>query len=191
MKKQINIALRLLLIFTLITGVIYPLLISGISNVFFHDKAHGSLVEKDGKIAGSSLIGQANDSAAYFWPRPSAVKYQTLPSGASNYGWSDKRLQEQVKERKQSFIKGNMLSDTIIVPAEMLFASASGIDPDISQQAALLQSDRVSKARNFNTAEKEELIRLIAKMTEKRQYSIFGEERINVFLLNLNLDKIK
>lgn len=191
MKKQINTALRLLLIFTVITGIIYPILITGVSRIFFYDKAQGSLVLKDGKIVGSSLIGQANDSAAYFWPRPSAVNYQTLPSGASNYGWTDKRLKEQVNERKQSFIKGNMLSDTTEVPSEMLFASASGIDPDISPHAALLQVERVSKARNFNAAQKEELIRLIAKMTEKRQFSIFGEERINVFLLNLNLDKIK
>jgi potassium-transporting ATPase KdpC subunit len=191
MKKQINIALRLLLVLTIITGVIYPLLITGISRAIFHDKSEGSLVKKDGQIAGSLLIGQANDSIAYFWPRPSAVNYQTLPSGGSNYSWSDQRLKELVAERKAAFIKDNMLNDTSSVPVEMLFASASGLDPHISPRAALLQADRVAKARNFNEDQKQKLLMLIAKMTEKPQFSLFGEARINVFLLNLELNKIR
>jgi potassium-transporting ATPase KdpC subunit len=191
MKKQINIALRLLLVLTLITGIMYPIFITVISRVFFHDNAGGNLVKRDGMIAGSRLIGQASDSLAYFWPRPSVINYQPLPSGGSNYSWSDQRLKSQVEKRKSSFINGNMLSDTVIVPTEMLFASASGLDPDISPRAAMLQADRVSKARNFNEDQKQKLRLLITKMTEKRQFSLFGEPRINVFLLNLELDKIK
>jgi K+-transporting ATPase ATPase C chain len=114
-----------------------------------------------------------------------------LPSGGSNFSWSDQRLKDLVAERKAAFIKGNMLNDTIAVPVEMLFASASGLDPHISPRAALLQAERVALARKFNDDQRQELSMLILKMTEKPQFSIFGEERINVFLLNLELNKIR
>lgn len=191
MKKSFITSIRMILIMTVITGLIYPLFITGISQAFFHKKAQGSIVEKGGIIVGSELIGQASDSGAYFWPRPSAANYQTLPSGASNYSWTDQRLKKLVADRKESFLKGNMLSDTVTVPAEMLFASASGLDPHISPRAAFLQVDRIAKSRGFNDDQKQKLISLVTKMTEKRQYSVFGEERINVFLLNLELDKIQ
>jgi potassium-transporting ATPase KdpC subunit len=191
MKSILNTSIRLILIFTIITGVIYPLVISGISRVFFHEKAEGSLVKKDGIIAGSGLIGQDNDSPVYFWSRPSATGYKTLPSGGSNLSWTDHRLKALIAERKEAFIKGNMLSDTITVPVEMLFASASGLDPHISPRAAMLQANRVSRARNFNHDQEQELAMLISVMTEKPQFSLFGEERVNVFLLNLGLDKIR
>lgn len=191
MKKQIKIALRLFLFFTIITGIIYPMFIFGIAQVFFHKKAEGSLVIREGITKGSALIGQESDSAAYFWRRPSAINYQPLHSGGSNLSWSDKRFKDEVIERKEKFIKGNMLSDTVSVPVEMLTASASGLDPDISPRAALLQVDRISAARHFDNDQKQKLLTLITKMTEKPQFSIFGEERINVFLLNLALDKIK
>jgi K+-transporting ATPase ATPase C chain len=191
MKKQIIISIRLFHILTVITGIIYPLIITGISRVFFHEKAEGSLVVKNDIIIGSGLIGQKSDSTAYFWPRPSATDYQPLPSGGSNLSWSDKRLKDLVAERKEAFIKGNMLNDTTAVPVEMLFASASGLDPHISSRAALLQADRIAKARKFNDDQKLKLNLLIKKMTEKPQFSLFGEERINVFLLNLELDNLK
>jgi len=191
MRKSFITSIRMILIMTAITGLIYPLFITGISQVFFHKKAQGSLVEKNGIIVGSELIGQKFDSIFYFWPRPSATNYQPLPSGATNFSWTDQRFKKLVGERKEAFIKGNMLDDTITVPVEMLCASASGLDPDISPRAALLQVDRISRNRNFNDEQKQKLVMMIKKMTEKRQFSLFGEERINVFLLNLELDKIK
>jgi K+-transporting ATPase ATPase C chain len=191
MKKQIIISVRLFLIFTVVTGIIYPLIITGISKIFFHEEAEGSLVKENDIIIGSGLIGQEFDSIAYFWSRPSAMSYQPLPSGGSNYSWSDQRLKALVAERKKAFIRGNMLNDTTSIPVEMLFASASGLDPHISSRATFLQAERVARARNFNDDQKQKLAGLIVKMTEKPQFSIFGEERINVFLLNLELDKIR
>jgi potassium-transporting ATPase KdpC subunit len=191
MKKSFFISIRLLLILTVITGLIYPFLITGISGIFFHGTATGSLVQKNGSIIGSVLIGQQFDRAEYFWPRPSAVNYQALPSGASNLSWTDKKLKNQVTERKEAFLRDNMLADSIIIPKEMLFASGSGLDPHITPRAAFLQVERVANARQFNDDQKQALIMLVKKMTEKPQYSLFGEERINVFLLNLELDKIE
>lgn len=191
MKNIFITSILLILIFTIVTGIIYPLVISGISRAFFHEKAEGSLVIKDGIIAGSGLIGQSNDSPVYFWSRPSATDYKTLPSGGSNLSWTDQRLKALIAEREEAFIKGNMLNDTVSVPVEMLFASASGLDPHISPRAAMMQADRVSRARNFNRDQEQKLTILISVLTEKPQYSLFGEERVNVFLLNLGLDKIK
>ena len=176
---------------TLITGIIYPVLVTGVSGIFFHDQAGGSLVRKNGVILGSELIGQQFDSVKYFHSRPSAVNYQPYPSGASNLSWSDKRLKETVALRKETFLKENFLNDSTVIPTEMLFASASGIDPHISHRAALLQVERITRSRNFTEAQKQKLFSLINKLTEKPQYSLFGEERINVFLLNLELDKIQ
>jgi potassium-transporting ATPase KdpC subunit len=191
MNKSILISVRILFFLTLLTGIVYPLGITGISLLFFHSKAEGSLVELNGKVVGSELIGQQTDGLAYFHSRPSAVNYQTQPSGASNLSWTDKRLKEMVASRKAAFQSENMLPETTVIPKEMLFASASGIDPYISPLAAILQVERIASARNFNDGQKQKLILLVAKMTEKPQYSLFGEERINVFLLNLELDLIE
>jgi len=191
MKKSILIALRLCLILTVITGIIYPLLITGISGIFFHDKAEGNLVKINGEVVGSKLIGQQFDSAVYFHSRPSSINYQTLPSGASNLSWSDNRLKVAVNLRKEAFLRENLLADTTTVPTEMLFASASGIDPHISPASAYLQMERIALSRKFNDEQKLKLARLITELKEEPQYSLFGKERINVFLLNLELDKIK
>jgi len=191
MKKSILISIRILFFFTLLTGIIYPLCITGISLIFFHSKAEGSLVELNGIVVGSELIGQQIDDPAYFHSRPSAVNYQPQPSGASNLSWTDKRLKEMVASRKKAFQSENMLPENTFIPGEMLFASASGVDPHISPATALLQTERIALSRNFNDGQKQKLILLVAKMTEKPQYSLFGEERINVFLLNLELDKIE
>lgn len=191
MKKTIRITLLMVLFMTVITGVIYPLVITGISRAFLHDRADGSLVIKDGVIVGSALIGQQFDSPLYFHPRPSAVNYQSLPSGASNLSWTDKRLQGLVGLRKADFIRENELPDTTLVPVEMLFSSGSGLDPHISPRAAGLQLERITTARNFNGEQKQMLSALIDRLTERPQYSLFGEERINVLLLNLELDRIR
>jgi K+-transporting ATPase ATPase C chain len=191
MKNQINIALKLFVLMTILTGILYPLLITGISTALFREKAGGSLVIDKGIIMGSALIGQANNNPAYFWPRPSATNYNPLPSGGTNYSWTDHRLKDLVAERKETFLKDNMLQDSARVPVEMLYASASGLDPQISPRAAVLQEERIARTRNFNEDQRKKLSELVVKMTEKPQFSLFGEQRINVFLLNLELDKIK
>lgn len=189
--KTIIISLRMLLVMSVLTGIAYPLLITAIGQSIFHHKANGSLIEKDGKVIGSELIGQTYDSARYFWSRPSAIGYNPFPSGGSNLCPTSKKLKEQVDARKHAFVMGNYLKPDEQIPAEMLFASGSGLDPHISVKAALLQVDRIAKVRNFNAMQKKMLIKLISERTELSQFSILGEQRINVLMLNLDVDKIK
>ena len=191
MKKTLLAGLRLIVFMTILTGIVYPLCITGFARIFYDDKAGGSIIEKDGRILGSVLIGQQFDSTIYFHSRPSAVNYQSNPSGGSNLSWTDTRLKELVSNRKKNFLNANSLNDSAKIPLEMLFASGSGIDPHVSPEAALLQVERICKVRNFNSAQRQNLVEVIVKLTEKPQYSLFGKERINVFLLNLELDKIQ
>ncbi len=190
MMKNFMISLKIFLFFTILTGIIYPLLISGIAQAIFPEKANGSMIVKDGKTIGSALIGQRFDSTIYFTSRPSAISYNPLPSGGSNYGLTNTALNKLVNDRKHQFVTFNQLDTLTPIRSEMLFASASGLDPHISPGAALLQVDRISKSRNFNESLKQQLINLIHDKTEKPQYNLLGEERINVLLLNIELDKI-
>lgn len=176
---------------TMLTGIVYPVFVTGIAQVAFPEKADGSLLRKDGKIMGSALIGQKFDSPVYFWSRPSATDYNPIPSGASNLGPTSTKLVNQVNERKETFIAGNALKDTTTIPQEMLFASGSGLDPHISVDAALLQVARIARARQLNTNQERAIYDLVKRSIEKRQYGLLGEERINVFLLNIGLDGIK
>ena len=176
---------------TLLLGIIYPLLITGIAQLAFPKKANGSLVELNGKLCGSELIGQKTDSAAYFHLRPSATDYNTLPSGATNLALTNKKLYNAVQIRKQKFIEENNLPKNAAIPAEMLFASASGLDPHISPEAAKLQINRIAIARNFSEEQKKQLSDLVNKVTEMPQYGIFGCARVNVLKLNLELTNIK
>ena len=189
--KTFGIALKIFLVFTILTGVIYPLLVTGIAQVVFPHQANGSLIVKDNKIIGSELIGQQSDSIIYFTSRPSAIGNNPLPSGGSNYGLTNKKLKDQFTERKNKFIAFNHLDKDVEVPSEMLFASASGLDPHISPEAAQLQISRIAKARNFGLIQKQELITLVDKMSEAPQLACLGESRVNVLLLNIALDKIK
>jgi K+-transporting ATPase ATPase C chain len=191
MKTQISIAFKLLLVMTLLTGIIYPVLMTGIAQITFPEKANGSLIRKDGKILGSKLIGQKFDSSAYFWSRPSATDYSTVPSGASNFGPTSAKLVSLVNERRKIFIAGNNLPDTTSLPGEMLFASASGLDPHTSPDAVRLQVSRIARIRHLSNSQENRLNELIRQNTEKRQYGILGEERINIFQLNMGLDEIK
>jgi K+-transporting ATPase ATPase C chain len=190
MKTQTIIALKFLLVMTILTGIVYPLFMTGIVQLTFPSKANGSLIKKDGKIIGSELIGQKFDSSIYFWSRPSAIGYNPIPSGASNYGPTSDTLKKQVTARRVLFAKMNSISDPLAVPKEMLFASASGLDPHISQKAALLQVDRVAKARNLNAIQKQKLVQSVKNLTEMPQFLVLGEERVNVLILNLELYKI-
>ena len=188
--KTVFISLKIFLLFTVITGIVYPLLVTGIAQVAFHSKANGSIILKDNKAIGSELIGQQFDSSIYFMSRPSAVSYNPLPSGGSNFGLTNPKLKDQVTERKQKFIAFNELGPSTIIPSEMLFASASGLDPHISLKSALLQVDRIAKARGYNASNKQKMIQSIHELTEAPQLLCLGDERVNVLLLNLRLDEL-
>jgi K+-transporting ATPase ATPase C chain len=185
--KTTMIALKIFLFLTVVTGIIYPLLVTGIVQVVFPSQANGSLIIVNNKTVGSALIGQQFDSAVYFTSRPSAITYSPLPSGGSNYRLTNAKLKNLVVERKKQFITMNGLDSLTFIPSEMLFASASGLDPHISKSAALLQVDRISKARNLNPMQKQKLVQTIISLTESPQFLCLGEERINVLILNLKL----
>lgn len=189
--KTLSIALKIFLFFTILTGILYPLLITGIAQVIFPYQAHGSLILKGNKIVGSELIGQQFDSTIYFTSRPSAIGNNPMPSGGSNYGLTNTKLKAQVTERKNKFIRFNQLDKGVEVPSDMLFASASGLDPHISPEAADLQINRIANARKFSQVQKQKLKTLVAKMSEAPQLLCLGENRVNVLLLNLELDELK
>jgi len=189
--KTFIISLKIFLFFTVLTGIIYPLFVTGIAQIVFPAKANGSLIVKNKQVIGSELIGQQFDSVIYFSSRPSAVSYNPLPSGGSNYGLTNARLKNLVDQRRRNFDTYNQLDSLTEIPSEMLFASASGLDPHISPEAAILQVDRIAKARNFNKEQKQELIELVNTCTEKPQFFLLGESRINVLMLNLKLDRIR
>ena len=190
MKTQTIIALKFLLVMTILTGILYPLLMTGLAQLTFPSKANGSMIIKDGKIIGSELIGQKFDSTIYFWSRPSAIGYNPVPSGASNYGPTSDTLKKLVTARRDLFAKMNSVADPLSVPKEMVFASGSGLDHHISPEAALLQVDRIANARHFDNNQKELLIKHIKDLTDTPQFLLLGKNRINVLVLNLDLNKL-
>lgn len=190
MKTQIVIAFKIFILFTVLLGVIYPLFITGIAQLVFPAKANGSLIVADNKVVGSELIGQNFNNELYFSSRPSAIDFNPLPSGGSNLGMTSEKLKQQVADRKTQFLNANRLAENASVPSEMLFASASGLDPHISPGAAMLQVDRIAKVRQFSDDHKQLLIRIVNELSEAPQFSFLGENRINVLVLNLALDKL-
>jgi potassium-transporting ATPase KdpC subunit len=188
--KTLIISFKILLVFTILTGVIYPLFITGIAQLALPAKANGSLIVKDGKIIGSELIGQKFDSSIYFWSRPSAIDYNPIPSCGSNFGPTSEKLKKQVTDRRISFVGNNSVTDSLKIPKEMIFASASGLDPHISPEAAQMQVNRVAKARHLNELQKNRLNTLVNSLIEFPQFGIFGERRINVLQLNLRTDSL-
>jgi K+-transporting ATPase ATPase C chain len=191
MKRQIITGLRFLIVFIILTGLIYPGLITAITSLLFSYKSQGSLIEKNGVIIGSKLIGQNSESADYFWSRPSINNYDPLHSGGSNLAISNPLLKDEIIKREQTFLHVNNIEKKMYTPSEMVTASASGLDPHISPTAALLQVDRIADARGMNKRKRDQLVTLINDLTEKRQFSILGEPRINVFLLNLMTDSLR
>lgn len=185
--KEFLTGLKMLLMLTVLTGILYPGLISAYSYLVVKDKAHGSLIEKENKIIGSELLAQKFTKPEYFWNRPSAIDYNPSSSGASNQGPTSEILKKQVEERSQA-LKAAYPEYDGKVPQDLLFASGSGLDPHISPEAALYQAARISKARNLDI---NSVHSLVAQMTEKRQFGILGEPRVNVLKLNLALDQIK
>ena len=189
MKDLIRPALTMLLILTVITGLVYPLAITGMAQLFFPDQANGSLIVHNGKVIGSKLIGQYFDKPQYFWSRPSATSpfpYNAGASGGSNLGPTNPALIEAVKARVTALRAADPGNDSPI-PVDLVTASGSGLDPHISPAAALYQVKRVARARDVD----ENRIRgLIARHTEGRQFGLLGEPRVNVLELNLAIDAL-
>lgn len=184
-------AIRLLIIMTLLTGLIYPGVVTILARVLYHNESAGSLIVRGDQIIGSALIGQNFDSRKYFHSRPSATNYNTLPSGGSNLGPLNPSLLEKVSINKTLFMESDTTGNNSVVPAEMITASASGLDPHISPETALMQVNRIVDERGLDENGRKEVISLINKLTEERQFYVLGEPRINVFVLNLKLDSIK
>ena len=188
MISQLRPAFFMLLIFTVITGVIYPLVVTGIAQVVFPQQANGSLITtEDGKAVGSELIGQQFDDPSYFWGRPSAANYNADASSGSNYGPLNPALMDMVQTRIDA-LKAADPDNTLPIPVDLVTASASGLDPHISVASALYQVRRVATARGLNEAE---VVALVNQYTEGRQFGFLGEPRVNVLLLNIALDEIQ
>jgi K+-transporting ATPase ATPase C chain len=185
--KQLLIAIKATIVLTLLTGVLYPLIVTGLAKILFPNQAEGSLIQANGKVIGSELIGQRFTKPEYFHGRPSAAGsdgYDGLSSGGSNYGPTNQKLIDRVREDVKKFRAENP-SFTGAIPADIVTASASGLDPHISPAAAEAQAARVATARGMSM----ELVRsMIAAQTEDRQFGILGEPRVNVLKLNLALD---
>ncbi|HTT64894.1 MAG TPA: potassium-transporting ATPase subunit KdpC [Bryobacteraceae bacterium] len=187
MKQIMLPAIRLTLVLTVLTGLIYPLVVTGLSQLLFPRQANGSLIERNGKIVGSALIGQKFTRPEYFHGRPSAAGdgYDAANSGATNFGPTNQNLVNRVRDDIKKFRQENPTYKGPI-PADLLTTSASGLDPDISPASAYAQADRVAKARGVPAAA---IRRIVEKHVEGRDLGFLGEPRVNVLALNLDLDK--
>lgn len=188
--KTLIISLKLLVFMTLLTGIVYPMFIYLIAQTIFPEKSTGSLVKVNEQVIGSELFGQKFESKKYFQSRPSAVDYQPMPSGGSNLAPTSQTLKARIDSLRQAYLVWNELPENTEVPSDAVFSSGSGIDPHISTQNAMLQVNRIVKERDFDTIKHDKLLELIKKNTEEPQFGILGEERINVLILNVELDKL-
>jgi K+-transporting ATPase ATPase C chain len=199
MRAQLLAGLRALLVLTLLCGVAYPLAVTGIAQLAFGDKADGSLVERDGEVVGSSLIGQTFTGKAYFHGRPSAAgaaatgaedadpdDLAQVSSGASNLGPTNPDLLDAVAERVDAYRAENDLASDTPVPVDAVTASGSGLDPHISVANARLQAARVAQARGLDV---DDVLGLVDRHTSGRGLGFLGEEGVNVLELNLDLDQ--
>ncbi len=184
MRRQLLPALVVFLAITVLTGLAYPLAVTGVAQVAFPSRANGSLVERDGTVAGSKLLAQAFEGERYFHPRPSAAGdgYDAMSSSASNLGPLNEELLNAVDERRQAYREANDAE----APVDALTASGSGLDPHISPENARLQADRVALARGLDRAQ---VLELIDEHTDGRSLGFLGEPAVNVLELNLALDE--
>ncbi|HEV2539284.1 MAG TPA: potassium-transporting ATPase subunit KdpC [Frateuria sp.] len=190
MGRTLRNALAMLLVMTLVTGVIYPMLVTGIAQLLFPAQANGSLVLKGGRPVGSALLGQAFTAPGYFWGRPSATQprpYDGASSGGSNLGPANPVLRQAVQQRIRQ-LRAADPGNPAPIPVDLVTASASGLDPDISPAAAQYQVARVARARGLPPGQVQALV---AAHTAGRQWGIFGERRVNVLELNLALDGLQ
>jgi K+-transporting ATPase ATPase C chain len=189
MFRQLRPVLMVFLLLTVATGIIYPLLVTGVAQLAFPERANGSLIRREGGYAGSELIGQPFDDPKYFWGRLSATAdfpYNSASSSGSNLGPSNPALVEAVKARVEALQKadpGNKSS----IPIDLVTSSGSGLDPHITAAAALYQAPRVARARGLS---EDQIRRLLDQFSEDRQWGFLGEPRVNVLKLNLALDHL-
>ena len=190
MRRQLRIALIFLGLLTVLTGIVYPLVVTGIAQAFFHQQANGSLIEENGKNVGSELIGQPFSDPKYFWGRLSATApfpYNADSSSGSNYGPTNPALRDAIQARIDA-LKAADPDNNQPIPVDLATYSASGLDPDISIAAAFYQVPRVARYRGLS---EEQVYGLVNHYTEDRQFDILGEPRVNVLQLNMALDELK
>jgi K+-transporting ATPase ATPase C chain len=188
MRRQLLPALVAVLVFTVLCGIIYPLVVTGVAQVAFKKKADGSLIKRDGVVVGSELLGQNFSDVTYFWPRPSAAGasgYDGTSSGGSNLGPTNETYLETVAERVTAYREANGLAEASSVPVDAVTASGSGLDPDISVANARLQVPRVARARGMTPAD---VLALVDRYTSSQTLGFLGERGVNVVKLNLALD---
>lgn len=187
MWRQMLPALRMTLLMTVLSGLIYPGIVTGLCQMLFPGQANGSLVYKNGRVIGSTLIGQNFTRPEYFQPRPSAAGngYDATASGGSNLGPTSQKLVDRVKSSLEKFRKDNP-SFTGTIPADLVTASGSGLDPHLSLESAGAQVERIARARRASPGD---IRRLIAQLTEPRDLGFLGEPRVNVLKLNQALDE--
>ncbi|MGQ0679265.1 MAG: potassium-transporting ATPase subunit KdpC [Actinomycetota bacterium] len=182
--RQLRPALVALALFTVLTGIAYPLAVTGVAQALFGHQASGSPIRVDGQIRGSELIAQPFDGNEWFHPRPSAVEHAADNSGGSNLGPTNLDLLATITERAKTYRERNGLAADVLVPIDAVTASASGLDPHISPRNARLQADRVAAARGLST---DYVLELIEQHTEHRTGTVLGEPRINVMTINMAL----
>ena len=190
MLRQFINAFAMLLVFTVITGLVYPLAMTGLAQALFPYQANGSIIVQDGKPIGSALIGQSFTSPHYFHGRPSAAGtdgYDAASSGGSNLGPTSKKLVDAVTDNIAKVREENQLDEAKLVPADLVLSSGSGLDPDISPEAAYVQIERITNERGIAAGK---VRNLVDQHVKNRQMGIFGEPRVNVLELNLALDAL-
>jgi K+-transporting ATPase ATPase C chain len=188
--RALMISIKMTIVLTILTGIIYPLAMTGIANALFPHQAQGSLIERDGKVVGSELIGQTFAAPGYFHSRPSAAGdkgYDASNSSGSNLGPTNKTLISTVQQRVKDVVEANPGIDVSQVPIDLVTASGSGLDPEISPASADIQVARVAKARGIG----EDDVRLLIRQNTRARYvGIVGEPGVNVLAVNLALDKL-
>ena len=190
MRRQLAAAIVVFLAFTVLTGIAYPLVVTGVAQVAFPSRADGSLITRDGQVVGSRLIGQSFTEARYFHPRPSAAGdgYDAMSSSASNLGPTNADLVSAVRERQAAYREENGLAPGARVPIDAVTASGSGLDPDISPANARIQASRVAQARGMTL---DEVLGLVDEHTDGRSLGFLGEPGVDVLGLNLALDSVR